>query len=213
MLYPMNMKLSGRRCVVLGGGAVAFRKVGTLRQAEARVAVIAPEVVPALAEMAERGEIEWQRASYEQGCLRGAFLVICATDDAAVNRQAAEEARREGALVNAPAQPELSDFSVPASLRRGNLLLAISTGDLSPAFSRVLREYLEEEFPPVFGEWLERLHVLREEAKARIGTSREREAFWRRAMDRHVLDFVRDGQLDRAEAELRYAIDGSWTES
>ena len=213
MQYPMNMVMDGRLCVVLGGGSVALRKVGTLQKAGARVLVIAPEVLPQLAEMAQAGKIRWQRSSYVQGCLAGAFLVVCATDDMDANRQAAEEARRAGILVNSPAQPELSDFSVPASVRRGKLLLTVSTGNLSPAFSRVLREYLEEVFPPVFGEWLERLPCLREEAKERFGSSREREEFWRSALNERILELVRAGMLDQAEVELRHAIDGGRTES
>ena len=212
MQYPMNMELGGRRCVVLGGGPVARRKVGTLRQAGASVLVIAPSVSPELEALAESGEIQWRRAPYEQGCLRDAFLVICATDDEAVNRQAAAEARQRGVLVNAPAQPELSDFSVPASLRRGNLLLTVSTGNLSPALSRALREHLDREFPPMFGEWLERLHLLREEVKARLGSSREREAFWRDALNEHILELVGTGQIEQAEVEVRNAIDGNRTE-
>ena len=212
MQYPMNVELSGRRCVVLGGGPVACRKARTLRQAGASVLVIAPEISGELQEAAEKGDIEWRRACYEQGCLAGSFLVICATNDAEANRRAVEEARQEGILVNAPAQPGLSDFSVPASFRRGNLLVAVSTGNLSPAFSRALRKRLEREFPPALGEWLERLHVLREEARAVFPGSREREEFWRKAMDDHVLDLVRAGRMDQAEVELRHAIDGNRAE-
>ncbi len=213
MQYPMNMELAGRRCVVLGGGSVACRKVAALRQAEGAVVLIAPEAVPGLSRLAELGEIEWRRTVYEEGCLKGAFLVICATDDETANRRAAEEARREGVLVNAPAQPELSDFSVPASLRRGKLLLTVSTGNLSPALSRKLREHLEEEFPPAFGQWLEQLHLLREEVKEKLGSSRARESFWRSALNERILGLVRAGRIDQAEVELRHAIDGGRTES
>jgi len=212
MQYPMNVELSGRRCVVLGGGPVACRKVAALRQAEGDVVLIAPEVVPELSQLAALEKIEWRRAFYEQGCLKGAFLVVCATNDETVNRQAAEEARREGVLVNAPAQPALSDFSVPASLRRGKLLLTVSTGNLSPALSRKLREHLEEEFPPVFGQWLERLHILREEVKEKLGSSRARESFWRNALNERILGLVRAGRIGQAEVELRHAIDGDRTE-
>lgn len=212
MQYPMNMEMKGRLCVVLGGGHVSCRKVGTLCRAGAEVLVIAPEVLPELEEMAWAGAIRWRKAPYEPGCLRGAFLVICATDDPEVNRRAAGEATGAGILVNAPAQPDLSDFSVPASIRRGNLLVTVSTGNQSPAFSRVLREQLEEFFPPVFGQWLERLHCIRGEARGVLGSSREREEFWRNAMSGRMLELVKAGRLDQAEVELRHAIDGDRTE-
>ena len=209
MQYPMNMELAGRRCMVLGGGPVALRKAGTLLEAGAALRLMAPKILPELEELAEEGKLQWIRQPYEEGCLEGCFLLICATDDPMVNRRAAEEAKRLGILVNAPAQPEISDFSVPASLRRGNLLLTVSTGNLSPALSRLLRQQLEKEFPPAFGPWLERLHILRQEVKEKLSTSREREAFWREALDGRILEFVKAGQIGQAEVELRHAIDGN----
>lgn len=207
MQYPMNVELEGRRCVVLGGGPVALRKVRSLLTAEAEVLVVSPVVVPELEQLSRQRDIVWQRQRYLPECLADAFLVICATDDAAVNAQVAGDAKAQGIWVNAPAQPELSDFTVPAMLRRGKLLVTVSTGNLSPAYARALRRKLEQQFPDSFGLWLERLHSLRDEMKEKLPSSRERENFWRYALDEDILEWVRTGELDRAEVEIRNAID------
>ena len=208
MQYPMNMEIKNERCVVLGGGHVALRKIKTLLAAEAEIVVIAPEVEEDVAALADEGKISYNRAAYERGDLLGAKLVICATNDEDVNRAAIDEARSLGILVNAPKEPHLSDFSVPASIRRGSLLVTVSTGDMSPALSRLIREKLEDDFPESFSEWLEILHVIREEVKEKLPTSRERENFWRQAMDENILSLVREGKIKQAEDEVRNAVDG-----
>ena len=213
-LYPINLDLAGRRCVVVGGGAVAERKVRSLLQAESEVTVIAPRLSQGLMELAREGRLDWYEMSFARGMLRdiGPVLVFCATDDTEVNELAAEEARGMGALVNAAAEPELTDFTVPASIRRGDLLVTVSTGGASPAFARALRQELEQEFPPAFGQWLERLYMLRQELQERVPDFGDRQKFWRQALSGTVWDVVRAGQLARAEAEIRDAIDNAGTE-
>lgn len=206
MQYPLNMEIKDERCIVLGGGSVALRKTKTLVEAQAQVFVIAPQATEGIQELAAAGKISWSKATYERGDLIGAKLVICATDDEAANREAIEEARSLGILVNAPSEPQLSDFSVPASFRRGSLLVTVSTGDISPAFSRLIREKLEEDFPESFSGWLEILHGIRDEMKEKLATTKEREEFWRIAMNDDLLQLVKDGNLKKAEDEVRDAI-------
>ena len=139
--YPVNMEIAGRVCVIIGGGLVAERKAHVLLQAGAHLIVIAPALTRLLYQEASTGCFFWLAQPYEAGFLQRVrpFLVFCTADDHAVNRVAAEEARASGALVNVADEPELSDFFVPASIRRGCFLLTIGTGGLSPAFSRSLR--------------------------------------------------------------------------
>ena len=210
MKYAMNLEMKDRRCVVLGGGPVALRKVRRLVRAEAAVTVVAPVAVMELAELALTERIAWQKRGYEESDLDGAFLVVCATDDAAV---AAQAAKKRGMLVNAPAQPSLSDFTVPASLSRGKLLFTISTDGGSPALSRAIRQQLEALYPKSFGDWLEIVAALREEQKERLGTAREREQFWRTALDDGILQLVRAGRLDEAKEKVRHAAHLSGTQS
>ena len=207
MQYPMNLNLAGRRCIVLGGGSVALRKTRSLLEAEGDILLIAPTVVEGLERLALQGRITWRKETFSKGCLPQGFLFICATDDEQVNQEAIKEAKALGMLVNAPAQPELSDFTVPASLRRGKLLLTISTEQLSPACSRLIRETLEREFPDAFADWLEILSALREEVKHKLPDSKSREQFWRSAMNQEIIALVRMGELEQAEVRIRNAVD------
>jgi len=213
MQYPMCVNLKGRKCIVLGGGRVALRKVLSLLDAEAEVLLIAPEAVKELEELSAAGKIIWRRHVYHPGELPRGFLLICAADDPAANRRAAEEARSFGMLVNAAAQPELSDFTVPASMRRGKLSLSVSTEQLSPACSRWIREALEREFPESFAVWLEFLSQMRAELKGKLPDSHAREQFWRKHLDQEIYALVKNGELEEAEVRIRNAVAGDRTES
>ena len=213
MKYAMNLEMKGRRCVVIGGGPVALRKARSLVRAEAEVTVVAPEAVLDLASLAMAGRVHWERRGYEARDLDGAFLVVCATDDAEVNARAAAEARARGVLVNAPAKPALSDFTVPASFSRGHLLITISTDGGSPALSRALRKQLETLYPKAFGDWLEIVSSLRETMKKELATARDREHFWRQALSPDVLELVRAGRIEEAKEQVIHAAHLSGSES
>lgn len=207
MLYPLNVDLTGRCVVVVGGGTVAERKVCGILAAsdEVSVRVISPEVTDELRALADRGQITWQRAQYVHGDLMGAFLVYAATDSAAVNASVAAEAEERGVLVNVIDDPHASTFQIPSSVRRGALLLTISTGGGSPALARAIRMELEQFYPHSFEQWLERIACLRTELQEQLPTSRERTDFWRMALRPPILNMVRDGELEKAEVELRNA--------
>lgn len=213
MKYAMNLEMKGRRCLVLGGGPVALRKVRTLLRTEAEVTVAAPDVTAELASLADAGRLRWRKGRYAPSLLAGAFLVVCATNDPAVNAAAARAAKARGVLVNAPAQPEFSDFTVPASLARGRLLLTVSTDGLSPALSRAIRNQLAEQYPEALGDWLECLAAIRQELKAQTDSPRAREAFWRDALSEEILSLVRQGRSEEAEARIRHAAHLFRTES
>jgi precorrin-2 dehydrogenase / sirohydrochlorin ferrochelatase len=140
------MSLSGRRCVVVGGGAVASRKVGKLVHAAAEVVVVSPEVLPELAGMG----VEIQDRPYEYGDLEGANLAFAATGSRQVNAAVTREAKERGVPINVADSPAEGDFAVPSTLRRGGLQVAVSTGGASPMLARRIRNELEEAFGP---EW------------------------------------------------------------
>jgi precorrin-2 dehydrogenase/sirohydrochlorin ferrochelatase len=162
--YPSVLNLSGRRVLVVGGGEVALRKARALADAGATVRVVAPDLLPAFA---EDGRFECLAARYEKRHLEGARVAVAATDDEAVNRRVAEDARAAGVLVNVVDRPELCDFIVPAQVRRGDLLIAISTSGAAPSLARRLRERLEKEFGPEYATLLEVLREVREDLKQR----------------------------------------------
>ena len=208
MLYPLNLELAGRSCAIIGGGQVACRKAKGLLAAGAQVTVIAPELTGSLQELARQDRISWRPEGYQRGMLQAIrpLLVFATADDKAANDAAIAEAKELGALVNAAADPEQTDFHVPSRIERGDLLLTVSTGGGSPAFSRLLRERLEQEYPNGFGDFLVRLSRLRQTVKRMPGGSREHERLWRQALTQHVIDLVRAGQLDQAEEEIKNGI-------
>ena len=141
--YPVLLDLAGRRCVMVGGGLVAERRVAGLLAADAHVIVIAPRLTPALAALAAEGRIEHEPRGYRNGDLAGADLAFVATDTGAVNAAVAREARERSIWINAADDPARCTFILPALVRRGDLTVAVATGGSSPALARAIREELE----------------------------------------------------------------------
>jgi precorrin-2 dehydrogenase len=157
VLYPIFLDLSGRRCVVVGGGGVANRKARKLLQARARVVVISPEIGAELESVA----VEVHRRPYREGDLEGAYLAFAATNAREVNAAVAREAKERGVPVNVADTPSEGDFALPSTLRRGRLQVAISTGGASPTLARRIRGELEEAFGPEWAGIVEQLDTAR----------------------------------------------------
>ncbi|WP_276723126.1 precorrin-2 dehydrogenase/sirohydrochlorin ferrochelatase family protein [Selenomonas noxia] len=207
MLYPLNIDLSGRTIIVVGGGKVAERKVcGILAAgADVSVRVIAPDISARLRALARTGKIAWMKESYSYRMLEGAFLVYAATDKREINASVAAEAKECGILVNIADDPYGSSFQIPSSVRRGDLLLTASTGGGSPALARSIRMELEQLYPAAFGLWLKRVVILRSELQAMLPIGKDRRLYWRMALRPDILAMVRNGELEKAEVELRNA--------
>jgi precorrin-2 dehydrogenase/sirohydrochlorin ferrochelatase len=209
--YPVFLvKLENSRCVVVGGGQVAARKVTALRRACAQITIISPSLCESLEKLAGQGNIEVVDRDYRQGDLLGAFLVVAATDDRNVNRQVWEEARTRNLLVNVVDDPEHCNFIAPSVVRQGPLSLAISTSGQCPAYSRHLRRRLESEFGPAYARYVELLGDLRGRIVNTL-TMAERRDFWQKIFESDVLSlFVSgdDGEARRrAEAILEQHMD------
>ena len=191
--YPMMVDLAGRRCLVVGGGRVAERKVALLLEAGADVAVVSPVVTPRIADLAARGAIRLARRTVRSADLDRAFLAFAATDDAEVNQGVAREVRSAGGLVNVADAPEACDFHVPSVVRRGDLTIAISTGGGSPALAKRLRQRLEATIGPEYEAFLAALRELRARAKEVIADPAERQALFRRAADSDLFEHASRG--------------------
>jgi precorrin-2 dehydrogenase/sirohydrochlorin ferrochelatase len=197
--YPILLvNLHRARCVVVGGGEVAARKVESLRAADAQVSVISPHLHPALESLAAAGGVQVIRRAYRRGDLEGAFLAIAATDEPAVNQAAWEEARARGMLINVVDDPEHCNFFVPAVVRQGDLVIAVSTGGDNPALARCLRERLEAEFGPAYAPFLELAARLRERVKAALPSACQ-PAFWDCLLDSDVLPLLEAGLAQAAQ--------------
>ena len=162
--YPIFLQLNNKLCVVIGGGDVATRKVTALLESNATVRVISPQLSPELEALSDAGRIEACRHAYTADSLSGAYLVIAATSSPAVNRQAAAHCGANNIPINVVDAPELCDFIVPATVKRGPLTIAVSTGGNLPAMARQIRQKLESEFDEAYGELLTALG----EARTRV---------------------------------------------
>ncbi|WP_027936965.1 precorrin-2 dehydrogenase/sirohydrochlorin ferrochelatase family protein [Anaeroarcus burkinensis] len=211
-LYPINLQLTDCQVLVVGGGQVAERKINTLVASQAAVTVISPELTPGLQVLVKSGTIRWCQRTFEAGDTEPFFLVFCTANRREVNQSVAREARERGKLVNVADGPEEGNFSLPAQVRRGDLLLTVSTGGQSPALVRKLRQELAERYGPEYEELLLLLGRIREEMKEHFATSRERELFWRSALTDEVLDDLRSGNLKEAEERIRHAASGIGTQ-
>jgi precorrin-2 dehydrogenase / sirohydrochlorin ferrochelatase len=165
-LFPMFVKLDGRRCLVVGAGSVAESKIESLLVTGATVHVVAPKATPKVREWARDARIEWSAREYVPADLAGAFLVIAATGSSALHDDIYAEAQSRGVLCNAVDEPQRCDFYFPAVVRRGELQIAISTGGLSPALAQRLRKELEQQFGPEWEQWVAQLGRTRDELKS-----------------------------------------------
>jgi precorrin-2 dehydrogenase/sirohydrochlorin ferrochelatase len=161
-LFPIFLKLEGRKCLVLGAGSVGEQKIRSLLDCGATIRVVAPSASAAVIEWANSGALTWLQRPYEPTDLDGIFLVVAATASADVNHAIYREAQARGILCNVVDDPPHCDFYYPAVVRRGQLQIAISTAGLSPALAQRIRKQLEGEFPPAYASWLENLGSRRE---------------------------------------------------
>lgn len=152
-LYPVFLKLNGRKVLVIGGGSVAEQKIEGVLHAAADVTVVSPRVTDRIRRWAEEGRLQQVAAEYRAGMVLGYFLVIAATDSEPVNRAVSEEAREAGALANAVDDPDYCNFFAPAVVKRGDFQIAISTGGASPALAQHVRRQLEEQYGVEYGPW------------------------------------------------------------
>ena len=141
--YPVYLNLTGRRCVIIGGGGVAEGKIARLLDSGAEICVISPDATPGIRQFAADGALRWEQRHYRPGDLEGAFIAIAATNVREVNRRIFEEAETRGVMLNAVDDPPNCSFIAPSIVQRGPVTLAISTGGVSPALARKLRESLQ----------------------------------------------------------------------
>jgi siroheme synthase-like protein len=168
------LDLSGRRCVVVGGGSVGLEKAQGLAVCDAQVVVVSPELDAAFSEL----DVEWVPRAYESGDLDGAFLVIAATDERAVNERVHADAEARGMLCNVADVPDLCNFILPAVHREGPIAVAVSTGGASPALAKRLRSQIAELVGPEHAELAEELRSMRPEVKERFATYEERRDYF-----------------------------------
>ena len=199
--YPMFLNISGKRCVVVGGGKVALRKVRALLEHGASVDVISPDLCPELIDLVQREQVRASRRHYQPGDLRQAFIAIAATDNSDVNQQVVKEARSEAVLVNVADDLENSDFIVPSYVHRGGITIAVSTDGRSPALARKIRTRLEKELADEYAPLAKLIGEVRAEVR-RQGIRVTGDA-WQEALDLDLMiALLQRGDDEKARAVL-----------
>ena len=199
--YPIVVDMTNRPVLVVGGGAVAERKVEGLLAAGARVTVLAPELTPLLQAWADDDRIRHVGRRYRAGDLAGYRVAFAATDDGAVNADVAREARERSVWLNAADDPDHSDFILPSVLRRGDVVVAVTTGGTSPALARAVREELETHVTEAHALLASVVAEVRRAARQRPNPP-DAEA-WRQAIDEGLRRLVAEGRREEAAALLR----------
>jgi siroheme synthase-like protein len=177
--YIACLRLSGRRCVVVGGGDVGLEKVEGLMVCDGDVTLIAPDAIEPLQQLAAEGSIKWERREYAGlSDLEGTFMVIAATNDTDVNIRIYEDAEQRAMLVNVVDVPPLCNFILPAIFRSGPLAIAISTAGASPALAKRIRAEIAEEYGEPYARLAELLNEVRGWAKGTLATYQDRKVFF-----------------------------------
>jgi precorrin-2 dehydrogenase/sirohydrochlorin ferrochelatase len=206
--YPIAVvNLESARCIVVGGGQVAARKVAGLQAAGARPIVISPDLAQTLRQQAETGRLEIIPREYQPGDLAGARLVIAATDDPETNEAVWQEAQAVGCLVNVVDDPARCNFHVPATIRRGALAISVSTGGSSPLLSSRIRQALEQHFDAAYEPYLALLAELRPVVRAQTPDPVRRKAIWEALLDSEILDLLRSNEPGRAHQRAQTIIE------
>lgn len=206
--YPILLQLDKEHCLVVGGGKVATRKVVGLLEANAHVTVISPVLAPLLQELASEGQIKVRSERFTPTLLdeERPFLVFAATDSAEVNQQIVEAAHRHGLLVDAVDSIGQGNFTNMASFRRGALTVAVSTNGTSPVLAAHLRQQLETLIGPEYGTLSNWLGELREAIQQQIVSEEDRRLLWQTIIASLVLDYLRQGDKEKAYVALQDII-------
>jgi precorrin-2 dehydrogenase/sirohydrochlorin ferrochelatase len=191
-LYPINLNIGGKLCVVIGGGVVATRKVNALLACNGRIRLISPEISCELKQFADTSAIEWLPRSYQSGDLQGASLAFALTNRPQVQEQIASEAKAQGIPINIGDNPAASTFHTPATIRRGELLITIATGGSSPVLASDIRQELELRYGPEYTILVELLAEIRRLTLGQGVSPEEHKALVTRILRTNILALLKN---------------------
>ncbi|MBR6014035.1 MAG: bifunctional precorrin-2 dehydrogenase/sirohydrochlorin ferrochelatase [Selenomonadaceae bacterium] len=204
--YPINLNVENKKCVVVGGGKIALEKILGLIEAGAKIEVIAPKFCEEVEELAAQKKINLIREKYSAEKISDGIILIAATNDFKLNQKILSDGREKNFLVNIVDSFD-GDFTVPSRIRRGDFLLAISTGGKSPGFSRFVRQMLEKDFDENFAEGVKIISKYRQDVKKILPTFEERIKFWREVLTEEVWEMLKVGKISELEERIQYFAD------
>ena len=205
--YPVNLNINGRKCLVVGGGGVASRKVKSLLDCGAEVTVVSPAFAEALKHMADHPRVTLVKRPYASGDLDGMFLVIGATDDMALNRRINADAESRQMLCNIADVPEVCNFILPSVIRQGDFMLTISTSGKSPAFAKHLRRQLQDTYGPEYARFLNLMGAIRKRLLAEAHAPEVHKPLFNQLIENNLVDLIRQNDI-RAINQVLYAVLG-----
>ncbi|MBA3006730.1 MAG: bifunctional precorrin-2 dehydrogenase/sirohydrochlorin ferrochelatase [Proteobacteria bacterium] len=189
--YPINLNVSGQLCVIIGGGAVATRKITSLLVCDAKVRVISPELSSGIKQFVDQNKLEWFPRAYMPGDLQGATLAFALTDHPEVQLQIATEAKERGIPINVGDNPEACTFQTAATIRQGDLLISVSTGGGSPALAAAIRKELESQYGPEYGDLVKLLSMIRQLTVGQSSSQEKQKLLLARIFKTNILALLR----------------------
>ena len=216
--YIACLKLSGRKCLVVGGGEIGLDKVEGLLACDGDVSLVAPDAIEPLRQLAEEGSIRWERREYDPSDLEGTFMVIASTDETDVNIGIYEDAEKRAMLVNIVDVPPLCNFILPAIVRTGPLAIAISTAGASPALAKRIKAEIADEYGEPYARLAIMLNDVRGWAKGTLPTYQDRKAFFESIVggDPDPVELLRQGEepavselVERAQRDAEARLESS----
>jgi len=200
--YPILVELENQKVLVVGGGNVAQRKIETLLQYGAEILIVSRELTDLLEQYVEDGRITLIGTDFDEKQLEDVFMVIAATDDAQINETVSIEAKRNGILINAVDQPSDCTFIVPSIIKRGDLLIAVSTSGKSPALAKKIRKDLETKFGKGYKDFLALMGVLRKKILKMGLPQEENSRIFHELVDSPILEAIKEQDIDRITSTL-----------
>jgi precorrin-2 dehydrogenase/sirohydrochlorin ferrochelatase len=190
--YPVFIDINARKCLVVGGGAVGTRKALALVACGAIVTVVSPEATEKLKTLAQQGVITLKTRTYRPADMDGMFLVFGATNNDVLNRQINQDAEKLNTLCNIADRPEVCNFILPATVKRDDLVIAISTSGKSPAFAKKLRKQLEQQFGPEYANFLTLMGGIRSLLLREKHAPEAHKPIFNRIIDSNIIDLIRE---------------------
>lgn len=207
--YPVCLDLKDKKCIVVGGGEVALRKVKSLVSSQAKVVLISPEIIPKLKELVDKNKITYLNQAYRSDFIKkDTFLVIAATNNKQLNAKIALDAQKLNLLINVVDSRKLCNFILPATLRRGKLIISISTSGQSPALAKKIKEDLLNIYGLEYEIFIDLLGKLRPEVLAKYDEE-TRKLFWEKAVNSNLMAYIRDNKEEEIRKEIQALFEGT----
>ena len=196
--FPINIDIQGKKCVVIGGGNVAYRKILSLINTGARVEIISPVATGEIKKLVNHSSISWIKKKYEQGDLEGATLAFVAVDSSHISSEVTSEAKELSIPVNVADDPSLCSFTLPSIVERGDLMITVSTGGKCPSLARHVRLGIEDIIDDAYGVMLTILAEVRKQLlKAKIDHDKCRDLL-NKLISSDILSLLRQGETEKA---------------